>query len=259
MTDSIWNRIAQATGKTISIDDTNPLTHWFGSSPAIRNHPFESLHLTLSVAASKHLRSRLQEAGYDIEGTLDENLLRLSLPEIYEISYIGPATISSILVYLYELYIRDEEQPPLREQTLGQMYPKALEYESYPLESLDLSRRAYNCLRRFGYDTLGALCALTPTELKDIKNIGVHHQYVLDCLEQIATDEYVPSMPTQPEIPSVDALPRGTTLKYISIDGRLELCLVTPERPDALTILRPVPGMIIQVCEGELCIWTPES
>ena len=259
MTDSIWKRITQATGNTISIASTKPLAQWFGSSHTVRNHSFEVLCLTLPVRASKNLRVSLQEAGHNIERTLSENLLHFSVHDILEVYGIGTSIVASILTYLYELYVRDEEPQPVSKQTLSDIYPQALEYESTPLESLELSLRAYNCLRRFGYETLGDLCTLTPAELQDLKNIGQHAPTVLERVAQIAAGQYTPVVTEQSATPNIEALPSASTLKYLCINGRLELCLVALDRPETFTILQPVPGMTIQVREGKLFILSPES
>lgn len=41
-----------------------------------------------------------------------------------------------------------------------------------PIESLDLSVRSYNCLRRSGLETLGDITSLSPDELMGIRNLG---------------------------------------------------------------------------------------
>lgn len=43
---------------------------------------------------------------------------------------------------------------------------------SITIEKLDLSPRAYNCLKRAGYDTVKQLCAITKDELYSIRNCG---------------------------------------------------------------------------------------
>ena len=40
------------------------------------------------------------------------------------------------------------------------------------IEELELSPRAYNCLKRSGYDTVEQLCNITTDELKTIRNMG---------------------------------------------------------------------------------------
>lgn len=53
-------------------------------------------------------------------------------------------------------------------------------YDS-PIEALDLSIRAQNCLKRAGINTVGELIRTPHRELKRIRNIGVR------CLEEIET------------------------------------------------------------------------
>ncbi|MEI7655431.1 MAG: DNA-directed RNA polymerase subunit alpha [Actinomycetes bacterium] len=58
------------------------------------------------------------------------------------------------------------ELPPSEHATMLQ------EQLMMPIEALDLSVRSYNCLKREGIDTVGALISLSAADLADIRNFG---------------------------------------------------------------------------------------
>ena len=56
--------------------------------------------------------------------------------------------------------------PPSEQQNMLQ------EQLMMPIEALDLSVRSYNCLKREGVDTVGALISMSAADLADIRNFG---------------------------------------------------------------------------------------
>ena len=46
------------------------------------------------------------------------------------------------------------------------------DFEAMDLADLDLSVRAYNCLRRIGINTCGELAEMTQTDLRSVRNLG---------------------------------------------------------------------------------------
>lgn len=62
--------------------------------------------------------------------------------------------------------------------------------ENMPIEELELSVRAYNCLKRAGINTVGELCSMSDEELMKIRNLGKK------CIEEIKQKlASVPKMP----------------------------------------------------------------
>ena len=51
--------------------------------------------------------------------------------------------------------------------------------EKLPIEKLNLSVRVYNCLKRFGIETLNDLIKLNTTDLYRVRNLG------LRCIDEI--------------------------------------------------------------------------
>ena len=62
---------------------------------------------------------------------------------------------------------RDQEQEIVREWARKELDP-----DNIPIEDLDMSMRAFNCLNRAGYKTLGQLKGTTIEQLKEIRNLG---------------------------------------------------------------------------------------
>ena len=45
-------------------------------------------------------------------------------------------------------------------------------FKDMPIEKLNISVRAYNCLMRYGISTVGRLSAMTETQLKRLRNLS---------------------------------------------------------------------------------------
>ena len=66
----------------------------------------------------------------------------------------------------------------------------ANELSGTPIEDLQLSTRAYNCLKKAGIDTVGELTELTETDLRNVRNLGAKSlDEINETLRRLAVDE----------------------------------------------------------------------
>ncbi|MBI4461646.1 MAG: DNA-directed RNA polymerase subunit alpha [Acidobacteria bacterium] len=70
------------------------------------------------------------------------------------------------------LFIAFEEQPELPEVTAEQVFDPRVEYLGRSVEDLELSVRAYNCLKNANIRTIGELVQRTEAEMLKTKNFG---------------------------------------------------------------------------------------
>ncbi|MFQ5816894.1 MAG: DNA-directed RNA polymerase subunit alpha [Terriglobia bacterium] len=70
------------------------------------------------------------------------------------------------------LFIAFEEQPEVPEEVIEHMFDPRLEYLGRSVEDLELSVRAYNCLKNANIRTIGELVQRTETEMLKTKNFG---------------------------------------------------------------------------------------
>ena len=64
----------------------------------------------------------------------------------------------------------DDDEPP--ERTTAEGWPGD-DWRELPIEDLNLSMRAYNCLRRGGIKTIGDIMERSPDDLLAIRNLGM--------------------------------------------------------------------------------------
>lgn len=69
-------------------------------------------------------------------------------------------------------YLTVEQVDKLCRMGLVEMEADQTDIHEMPIDDLDLTVRAYNCLKREGVQTVGQLVALTETELLDIRNMN---------------------------------------------------------------------------------------
>lgn len=70
------------------------------------------------------------------------------------------------------LFIAFEEQPEVAEEVVEQVYDPRIEYLGRSVEDLELSVRAYNCLKNANIRTIGELVQRTEAEMLRTKNFG---------------------------------------------------------------------------------------
>ena len=102
--------------------------------------------------------------------------------EVWTNGAVGPkqavSEAASILVEYFQLFVRMDEHVA-SEQASGSSHfkgssgsAKGNELRDKPIETLELTVRSYNCLKRAGIQTVGELIDKTETEMMKIKNLG---------------------------------------------------------------------------------------
>ncbi len=138
----------------------------------------EMKNISVGVIPVDSLYSPIERVSYEVEPARvgqSENYDKLVM-EVYTNGSMTPqeamALASRILIEHFEIITKinkiadmtgllvDKEEDPIQ---------KTLET---PIEELDLSVRAYNCLKRAGHHTLQDLTSLTESEMMKIRNLG---------------------------------------------------------------------------------------
>jgi len=126
------------------------------------------------LCLSKRSHNYLKRAGIHTIAQLTS----LTLDQVSAIYGLGPKSLAEIQARLAEhsLSLATKSPPYGSTSTMtSQDSPRAHQKAAMaePIEILGLSVRAYNCLKRAGIDTVGALLALTSDDLLSIQNLGV--------------------------------------------------------------------------------------
>ena len=133
--------------------------------------------LPIGVIPVDALFTPVRRVNYDVSNTRvgqDTNFDRLELEVWTDGTVAGPAAVSQAAELLREQLTRFQQlgRSEIIDDTPISEAPAPFEGYDMPIEQLDLSVRAYNCLKRSGLMTVGAVLEKSEEELLALRNFG---------------------------------------------------------------------------------------
>ena len=143
----------------------------------------------------------IEDIGHSLEVAKDAK----HLPD-----YLFRSIMSNLLYVLISRVEKEEEpmKPHEQDKTLAAVAEESTgtpsdqnDYFTVPIEELELSIRSYNCLKRAGISTIGALRTMSDEDLQHIRNLG--RKSISEIKEKLAG--YLQAYPDPGKIPSLKA------------------------------------------------------
>ena len=227
----------------LGLSSVQPLGDWFGDSPEFEALPFRAFHAHLTTARTyQSLRRYLERRELQFEGTLAHSLYPLSIEELHSVKYLGPARVSGLVNALLEAY---ESTYVRRSPVAGKIYPSLSRYRDLSIKVLRSGPVLERVLARLDLTTLGELSVLTLFQLQRLERARQpDNPGLIDRLTEIESGDFVPQQIEPPWNPG-PVLCKGSVLRYLEVDGRLDLYITYTNYPDRRTLVTPKPGLSI--------------
>ncbi len=145
-----------------------------GYVPAERN---KQNPMPIGVIPIDSIYTPIKKVNYNVEDTrvgqaMDYDKLTL---EVWTNGSISPeeaiGMAAKVLTEQLTIFAELKDRPSVTEQDEPQEEEKA-QYDEMTIEELDLSVRAFNCLKRANIKTVGELIEKTPEEMMKVRNLG---------------------------------------------------------------------------------------
>ena len=120
----------------------------------------------------------VQKVDFKIENVYDNanNITERLFLDIWTNGSISPEealkSAAQVTIDLFSLLIRDEQSTKIDESTPKIQSISIEPYTNIAIEELQLSVRAYNCLKKAQINTVGDLLQYSPEKLQELKNFG---------------------------------------------------------------------------------------